>query len=467
MACKSAGHNSPDDRDFSVSEIKMRVDILATKHEQILNYIDELPVGEKISVRQIAKALSVSEGTAYRAIKDAENKGYVSTIERVGTIRIERKKKENIEKLTYAEVVNIVDGQVLGGKAGLHKTLNRFVIGAMKLDAMMRYTGAGNLMIIGNRVRAHEHVLKAGAAVLITGGFDTDEHVKRLADDLQLPIISTSYDTFTVAAMINRAIFDQLIKKEIVLVEDVLTPLENTIFLRTTDTAAEWHKYNRETMHGRFPVVDVNMKVQGMITSKDIIGKPLDITIDKIMTKQPMTVSGKTSVASCSHMMVWEGIEVLPVVDETNHLEGIISRQDVLKALQMNQRQPQSGETIDDIVTNQLVLTKGKAKGEATTFTCEVTPQMTNHIGTISYGVFTTLVSEAANRILRGFKKGDLVVENMTIYFIKPVQMDSIIEIAPRILEVGRKFGKVDVEVFNQGILVGKAMMMCQLIDRH
>lgn len=439
---------------------------MATKHEQILNYIDELQVGEKISVRQIAKALNVSEGTAYRAIKEAENKGYVSTIERVGTIRIERKKKENIEKLTYAEVVNIVDGQVLGGRAGLHKTLNRFVIGAMKLDAMMRYTGAGNLLIIGNRVRAQEHVLKAGAAVLITGGFDTEDHVKRLADELQLPIISTSYDTFTVAAMINRAIYDQLIKKEIVLVEDILTPLKDTIYLKTTDNVALWHQYNKDTLHGRFPVVDQSFKVQGMITSKDIIGKSMDMTIDKVMTKHPMTVSGKTSVASCSHMMVWEGIEVLPVVDEANKLEGIISRQDVLKALQMNQRQPQIGETIDDIVTKHVLLAKGKNKGE-TTFSCEVTPQMTNHLGTISYGVFTTIVSEAANRILRGFKKGDLVVENMTIYFIKPVQMDSVIEISPKILEVGRKFGKVDVEVFNQGVLVGKAMMMCQLIDRH
>ncbi len=140
-----------------------------TKHEQILQYIHSLPVGEKISVRQIAKEMGVSEGTAYRAIKDAENKGYVSTIERVGTIRIEKKRKENIEKLTYAEVVNIVDGQVLGGREGLHKTLNRFVIGAMQLEAMMRYTGAGDLLIVGNRTKAHERALEAGAAVLITG----------------------------------------------------------------------------------------------------------------------------------------------------------------------------------------------------------------------------------------------------------------------------------------------------------
>lgn len=439
---------------------------MATKHEQILQYIDELPVGEKISVRQIAKAMTVSEGTAYRAIKDAENKGYVSTIERVGTIRIERKKKENIEKLTFAEVVNIVDGQVLGGKAGLHKTLNKFVIGAMKLEAMMRYTGPDNLLIVGNRTQAHELALKAGAAVLITGGFDTEDHVKRLADQLEMPIISTSYDTFTVATMINRAIYDQLIKKEIILVEDILTPLSETFYLRTTDKVEKWHELNQKTTHSRYPIVDQNMKIQGMVTSKDILGQDADTTIERIMTKQPMTVSGKTSVASTAHMMVWEGIEVLPVVDDANRLEGIISRQDVLKALQMNQRQPQVGETLDDIVTNQLVLMRGKAKGEEV-YTCEVTPQMTNHLGTISYGVFTTIVSDAANRILRSYKKGDLVVENMTIYFIKPVQMESILEIYPRVLEVGRKFGKVDVEVFNEGILVGKAMMMCQLIDRN
>ncbi|SFB17420.1 MULTISPECIES: CBS domain-containing protein [unclassified Bacillus (in: firmicutes)] len=439
---------------------------MATKHEQILEYIDELPIGEKISVRQIAKAMSVSEGTAYRAIKDAENKGFVSTIERVGTIRIERKKKENIEKLTYAEVVNIVDGQVLGGKAGLHKTLNKFVIGAMELEAMMRYTGAGNLLIVGNRTRAHGYALRAGAAVLITGGFDTEEEVKKLADELQLPIISTSYDTFTVATMINRAIYDQLIKKEIILVEDILTPLDETIYLKTTDKVEQWHTYNRESLHSRYPVVDNNMKIQGMITAKDIMGQSYDTSIDRIMTKNPMIVSGKTSVASAAHMMVWEGIEVLPVVDEGNKLEGIISRQDVLKALQMNQRQPQVGETLDDAVTNQLVLMRGKTKGEDI-FRCEVTPQMTNHLGTISYGVFTTIVTEAANRVLRGYKKGDLVVENMTIYFIKPVQIDSTLDVYPKILEVGRKFGKVDVEVFNEGILVGKAMMMCQLIDRH
>jgi predicted transcriptional regulator len=437
---------------------------LATKHEQILQHIDSLPIGEKISVRQIAKDLNVSEGTAYRAIKDAENKGYVSTIERVGTIRIERKKKENIEKLTFAEVVNIVDGQVLGGREGLHKTLNKFVIGAMKLEAMMRYTGAGNLLIVGNRTKAHELALEAGAAVLITGGFDTDDDVKRLADELKLPIISTSYDTFTVATMINRAIYDQLIKKEIVLVEDILTAVNDTVILKLDDTIENWYQYNEQTRHSRFPVVNQQLKVYGMVTSKDIIGFDKQTPIEKVMTSNPMVVHGKTSVASAAHMMVWEGIEVLPVVDDYHRLEGIISRQDVLKALQMIQRQPQVGETIDDIVTNQFI-DVAEAKGDPF-YRCEVTPQMTNYMGTISYGVFTTIVTEAANRVLRTHKKGDLVIENVTIYFIKPVQIDSMIEIRPKVLELGRKFAKVDVEVYNEGIVVGKALMMAQILDR-
>ncbi|BDP85137.1 hypothetical protein EfmAA610_23470 [Enterococcus faecium] len=46
---------------------------MATKHDLILEYIESLPVGNRISVRSIAKELNVSEGTAYRAIKDAEN----------------------------------------------------------------------------------------------------------------------------------------------------------------------------------------------------------------------------------------------------------------------------------------------------------------------------------------------------------------------------------------------------------
>jgi predicted transcriptional regulator len=435
---------------------------MATKHEQIIQHITSLPVGHKISVRQIAKQLHVSDGTAYRAIKEAENQGLVSTIERVGTIRIERKKKENFERLTFAEVINIVDGQVLGGREGLHKTLNKFVIGAMQLDAMMRYTEADSLLIVGNRVKAHELALNAGAAVLITGGFDTMDHIKEIADEKKLPIISTSYDTFTVAAMINRAIYDQLIKKEIVFVDDIYTPYDDAYYLHMKDTIEQFYELNEKSTHTRFPVVDDNNRVVGMVTSKDIISKPSNVFIDKVMSKNPEMVQTKTSLASVARMMVWEGIEVVPVVDPSSRLKGVISRQDVLKALQQLQRQPQMGETIEDIVAQNL----NETDEDDTIYETKITPQMTNHLGTLSNGVFTAMITEASSRFLRYYKKGDLVAENLTVYFIKPVQIESEITIKPTLLEVGRLYAKMDVEVYHGDTTVGKALIMAQLIDR-
>lgn len=435
---------------------------MATKHELILQHILSLEVGQKISVRQIAKDLRVSDGTAYRAIKEAENQGLVSTIERVGTIRIEKKKKENFERLTFAEVVNIIDGQVLGGRDGLHKTLSKFLIGAMELDAMMRYTEAGSLLIVGNRVKAHELALHAGAAVLITGGFDTEDKNKRLADEKELPIITTSYDSFTVASMINRAIYDQLIKKEIVFVGDIATPFSETFYLHAKDQIKRWYELNEKSSHTRFPVVDSKQRVIGMVSSKDIVGRDETIPIDKVMSRKPHFVQSKTSLASASHTMVWEGIELLPVVDESKSLIGVVSRQDVLKAMQQTQRQPQVGETISDIINQNL----NASEDEPGIFIAKIIPQMTNHLGTLGHGVFTSLIIEASSRLLMEERKADISIENITVYFNKPVQIDSTLRIKPTILDAGRLYAKIDVEVYNEKTLIGKGLIMAQLISR-
>ena len=42
-----------------------------SKHQEILAYLEELPVGKRVSVRSISNRLGVSDGTAYRAIKEA------------------------------------------------------------------------------------------------------------------------------------------------------------------------------------------------------------------------------------------------------------------------------------------------------------------------------------------------------------------------------------------------------------
>jgi predicted transcriptional regulator len=436
---------------------------LATKHEQILKYIESLEVGHKISVRQIAKELNVSDGTAYRAIKDAELKGLVHAIERVGTVRIEKKQRSDIEKLTFAEVVNIVDGSVLGGRSGLHKTLNRMVIGAMKLEAMMRYVEPGNLLIVGNRDNVHRVSLERGSAVLITGGFDATDEVKRLADKLELPVISSSYDTFTVATMINRAIYDRLIKKEILMVEDVIKTSNRPVYLRVDDTISRFHELLRETSHSRYPVTDDKDRVVGMVTAKDVMGFPPDEKIEKVMTKNPITVNLKTSLASAAHEMVWEGIELLPVVDDYRKIIGVISREDVIKSLHYMQKQPQVGETIQELSFRGF--SEEGTNGE-TVFSGQITPQMTDSLGMLSTGVCTTLMTEAAIRALRRKRRGDLTIQNVTLYFLKPVQIESNVKIQPKILDLGRKQAKMDVEMILDQQVVAKALITAHAIDR-
>lgn len=435
---------------------------MATKHELILRYIKELAVGEKISVRQVARELSVSDGTAYRAIKEAENRKLVNTIERVGTIRIEKKKRESIERLTFAEVLNIVDGQVLGGRSGLHKTLTKFVIGAMQLSDMMRYTDAGSLLIVGNRAKAHETALLADAAVLITGGFDATDSAKKLADEMELPIISTSYDTFTVATMLNRAIYDQLIEKEILLAVEILTPLAQTTVLSVKDSVKDFNEINKRTGHLGYPVIDQQEKLVGIVTSRDIIGKDDNERIDKVMTRNPITVTENTSVAAAAHSMIWEGIDLLPVVTEAKVFIGIVSREDVLKSFQTAQRQPHQGETIDDIVKKQMEI----VQGDTLSIEFTVTPQLTNQFGSLSYGAMTTLLTEAGNRAIKMRKRGEGVAENLTLYFLQPVQLGTIVRVKPRILQMSRRFVKVDFDVFADDELVAKAMVMYQLFER-
>lgn len=442
---------------------------MATKHDLILAHIENLPVGERISVRGIAKDLEVSEGTAYRAIKDAENIGLVSTIQRVGTIRIERKLKKHIEKLTFGEVVRIIEGDVLGGASGLEKDLNKFVIGAMKENAIERYITPGSLMIVGNRENVQQLALQQGAAVLITGGFDTSTEIQELADELALPILRTTYDTFTVATMINRALSDQLIKKDILLVSDIYMPLEKTKYLSITDTVKDYNRLSEETEHSRFPVVNRNMRVVGIVTAKDVLEKSSSQLIERVMTKDPRMVKKEMSVASVSHQMIWDGLEVMPVVADDLSLLGIVTRQDVMKAMQIVQRQPQVSDTISDQITGQVQLINQDFEGnklEQPQFRFTVSPQMVDELGTISFGALNEVIANATKRTMIANQRRNTWIEQVNLHYFRLIQLESEIILQPKILELGRRSAKLDIDIFIENSLVAKAIVVCQVMER-
>ena len=438
---------------------------MSTKHQRIIEYIESLPVGEKISVRTIAKNMQLSEGTAYRAIKAAENLGIVSTIERVGTIRIERKSKDNFEKLSFGEVVKIIEGEVYGGSKGLDKILNRFVIGAMTEEAMTRYIQPESLLIIGNRDAAQLSALEQGAAVLITGGFSASIELIRRADELEIPVIGTTYDTFTVASLINRAMSDQLIKKKIMIVADIYTEFSQTNYLMLDDTVEDYRKMNHKTGNSRFPVINHSNRLVGIVTAKDVIGKNDHIVIERVMTRNPSITKLHASVASVAHSMIWNGLEMLPVVQDNMELIGIISRQDVMKAMQLAQRQPQVGNTFEDDVAESLNIVEMDT--QLSKFQFKVTPQMTNNLGMLSFGVLCEVVSVASKEFISRSQRRNAVIVQLDLHYLKMIPIDSDIILQIQSLDNGRKITKLDISVYLENSIVAKAVMSSQLMERN
>lgn len=437
-----------------------------TKHELIIQYIESLPVGQKISVRSIAKALDVSEGTAYKAFKDAEVTGLVSTKERVGTVRIDRKRKERIEQLTYREVAEIVEGRLYGGIEGLHKSLHKFVIGAMELDAMLNYIDQGSLLIVGNRVNVYEHALQKGAGVLITGGFEPEKETIALADKLALPIISTRHDSYTVASMINRAMYDRLIRRKIILLEDIVTFSKPADVMKIGQTVGEFHQLFAKTGAAKFPVLDDRNRVIGMMTAKDAIGIDDEISVDKVMSKHPITAAPNITVTSAVHTMSLEGIDMLPVVDRHRKLLTVVTRQEVFDALRFAGKQAETGDTFEDQIWSSYIReTEINQEQVNVIYKGKITPQMSGALGMASEGLLTTLMSQAARKMIRELNKRDFLLEHFNNYFLKPIPIESEISIEAKPLELSRMVAKIELSIHTEQGLAARGMLTAQIID--
>ncbi|WP_225048887.1 DRTGG domain-containing protein [Lacticaseibacillus kribbianus] len=438
---------------------------MATKHEQILNYIASLGVGTKISVRTIAKHQKVSEGTAYRAIKEAENTGLVSTIERVGTIRIEQKPVNNIDSLTFRALLTLIDAKVLGGSAGLDKKLDKFVIGAMTPSEMTRYITKNSLVILGNREDAQQAALHNGAAVLITGGFMTSDAVIAQANALSLPVLQTSYDTFTVATMLNRALSDQAIKQDILTVAAIYTPLEETCTATALDTVADFTRLRASRADFVLPVVTNSGRLVGMVTPKLVAGKKATTPLERVMVKNPQTVRPYLSVTTVGHTMQGNGLNVLPVVDDDWQLLGIVTRASVFASL-ADLGSDSVGTTIADSVAAQLVVAKVQPAVGAR-FELHTTPMMTNKLGTLSFGVMNEAINAVVTHFLNENGRRNVLIEQLSLHTFRPIQLESTVQITLRTLEMTQHEGSFDIELQTDGLPVAKAIVTCQLLERN
>ncbi len=431
---------------------------MATKHEQIIQYIQNLPIDSKISVRSIARNLKVSEGTAYRAIKSAENLHLVATKERVGTVRIEENENRRMHHLTIEEIIKVTDCQVLGGASGLSRQVRKFIIGAMEADGMRRYIEPDSLIIVGNRDEIQRIALESDVAVLISGGFKPSETIVDLANKREVPLLSVNFDTYATATLINKAMIERSMQKDILLVEDIYIPLEQTQFLYTDDTITAYRQLSENSGHTRFPICERDGKLAGILTAKDILDFTPDTNLAKAMTPTPISAKKPMSVASITHMMIWDGLEILPVVDEEDYLQGILSRQDVLRTLQYTQQTEQSENRIEVLLADKLKFVDQNEDMTKARYRFLSDVSLTNDFGALSNALQHSIIQLSVKQFVKKMQDKSIVVDKVNAYYLKLVPLQSTIDVVLEFLDVSRRSMEIDITVYHGKQVMTKAM---------
>ena len=426
-----------------------------SKHQEILEYLENLAVGKRVSVRSIANHLKVSEGTAYRAIKEGERRGLVETRPRSGTVRVEQKPDVRIERLTYAEIARISDSEVLAGEAGLGHEFSKFSIGAMTRQNIGRYLVKGGLLIVGDRENIQLLALENHNAILVTGGFSVSERVISLADNQGIPVMVTHYDTFTVATMINHALSNVRIKTDLKTVGQVYQSAANYGYLTADETIKAYHALIKQTTHVRFPVVDADNQVIGVISMRDVLGKDSCLNLTEVMTENPIVVKPNTSLASISQKMIFEDLNMLPVISADQTLLGVITRRQVMENLPDNLRQNNLYTYSDQMIAN-LSMVQGN-------YQFIVEPAMIDYSGNLAQGVLAELLKEIAARVLTQKKRKNIIIEQMMLYFLQAVQIDDKLTIHPQIISENRRSLLLDIAVYLNSQMVAKAIITTKI----
>lgn len=164
---------------------------------------------------------------------------------------------------------------------------------------------------------------------------------------LNVPFVTAAMDTVTESAMaiaIAREGGIGVIHKNMTIEEQahqvaIVKRAENgMIYDPVTIRRGKTVKDALEIMHdyhiGGIPVVDDENHLVGIVTNRDLrFERRLDKTIDEVMTCENLvTTHQQTDLQAAAAILQENKIEKLPVVDSKNHLVGLITYKDITKA---------------------------------------------------------------------------------------------------------------------------------------
>ena len=165
--------------------------------------------------------------------------------------------------------------------------------------------------------------------------------------ELNIPFVTAAMDTVTESAMaiaIAREGGIGVIHKNMTMEEQarqvaIVKRAENgmiydPVTIRRGRTVREALAMMAEYHIGGIPVVDEENHLVGIVTNRDLrFERHFDKTIDEVMTSENLvTTHQQTDLTAAAQILQENKIEKLPVVDKDNHLVGLITYKDITKA---------------------------------------------------------------------------------------------------------------------------------------
>ena len=162
----------------------------------------------------------------------------------------------------YTNIIETLEGAMLIGDEREYFKEGKVLIAAANPDMMEYYIEKHDLVILGNRYESQLCAIEMEAGcIIVCEGAGVSMTIKKLAQERGCTVITTPYDTYTAARLINQSMPISFFMKT-----------ENLITFDTDDYIDDIKEVMASKRHRDFPILDKNGKYKGMISRRNLLG---------------------------------------------------------------------------------------------------------------------------------------------------------------------------------------------------
>ena len=162
----------------------------------------------------------------------------------------------------YANIVETLEGAMIVGDETSYFSEGKVLIAAVNPDMMEYYISRGDLVILGNRYESQLCAIEMDAAcIIVCEGAAVSMTIKKLAQEHGCTVMTTPYDTFTAARLVNQSMPISYFMKT-----------EALITFEMDDYIDDIKDVMASKRHRDFPILDKNGRYRGMISRRNLLG---------------------------------------------------------------------------------------------------------------------------------------------------------------------------------------------------